>query len=390
MPTPTAPSSARAFAGLLLANTRYWTGPASLARAQIRHWRTQAQAIEQPALRELALAKLREESFNAQAAAVLATIAPRPHRGDALRAIVALELLFDCLDGLTEQPHHDPRAESQRLFAFYLAATDLDAPLPADKDVYLTTLAATVRATLAGLPAWTAVAPVARECAARAAQAQSHMHAARRLGPGPAHAWAREGAAAWPRLAERSGAPAAAAVAPRERSTLGWREYLAGSAASVLTLHALIAAAADPRTGPGDAVAIDSAYMSICAVVTLLDATVDQSADAATGERAYIELYDSPDRLALALAQTASDAARRATRLPSGSHHLMTLAGAMAYWCSHPAARDPAAAAALAPLRAQQRALIAPPLAVMRAWRAAKRARGGLRRRTRAPEAPPC
>lgn len=349
------PQAARAFGALALANLRYWSGLAGLARAQLAHWQAQAQAIEQPALRELALAKLREESFNAQAAAVLATLAPRAHRPEVLRAIVALELLFDCLDGLTERPHAEPLAESERLFAVYLAATDLDAPLPSSDDGYLTTLAIAVRTALANLPAWQAVAPVARECAARAAQAQALMHAAPQLGLGRVGEWARE----------QTGAHGG--------QTLGWREYLAGCAASVLTLHALIAAAADPSTTFQDAIALDAAYISICAVVTLLDATVDERADAERGERAYVELYESPELLSLALADTAREAARRAGALPCGSHHLMTLAGAVAYWCSHPAAREQPAAATLAPLRRQLRGLIAPPLAVLRAWRLAKR-----------------
>jgi tetraprenyl-beta-curcumene synthase len=374
--SPDARVAASAFAALALANLRYWSGLAGLARAQVRHWRAQAERIEDPAMRELALAKLREESFNAQAAAVLATLAPRAHRPEAVRAIVALELLFDCLDGLTERPHPEPLAESERLFAFYLAAIDLDAPPPsASEDGYLCALAATVRAALPGLPGWPAVAAVARDCAARAAEAQARMHAARQLGPGPARAWAREGAQAQVPVhaRPRAGSPATAHPDCPDGNALGWREYLAGSAASVLALHALIAAAADPRTSAQDAAAIDAAYMSICAVVTLLDATVDQNADAAAGERAYIELYESAELLSLALADTARDAARRAGALPSGPYHVMTLAGAIAYWCSHPAAREHPAAATLAPLRRQQRGLIAPPLAVMRAWRAAKR-----------------
>jgi tetraprenyl-beta-curcumene synthase len=363
--SPTAPATAaRAFAALALANLRYWSGLAGLARAQVRHWQTQAHAIEQPELRELALAKLREESFNAQAAAVLATVAPRAHRPQVVRAIIALELLFDCLDGLTERPHPEPLAEAERLFAIYLAATDLDASLPCSGERYLTTLAATVRTALAGLPAWPAVAAVARDCAVRTAQAQARMHAAaRHNGFGAQHVavsalgeWARERASA------------------HDGHALDWREYLAGCAAAVLTLHALIAAAADPRTTPQEAVAIDAAYMSICAVTTLLDATVDEREDAENGERAYIELYESAELLSLALADTARAAARQAAALPSGPHHLMTLAGAIAYWCSHPAARERPAATTLAPLRRQLRPLIAPPLTVMRAWRTAKRA----------------
>jgi tetraprenyl-beta-curcumene synthase len=346
----------RALAGLALANARYWSSTAGQARAQLRHWRARAAAIEDPALRAPALAKLRDEGFNAQAAAVLATIAPRAHRPEVVRAIVALELLFDLLDGLSEQiGGPDPIAAGERLFEPFLVAVD---PRRASAgDAYLAELAATVRGSIAGLPGFAAVAPVARECAARTAQAQVRMHAAAATGRSALAQWAREQAAATP---------------------LGWREYLASSAAAVLTQHALIAAAADPATTPADARAIDRAYLSLCAVVTLLDCVVDHDQDLREGELAYITLYEDRALLASALAASAADAAERCAALPGAGQHLTALAGAVAYWCSDPGARDPRAAATIAPLRRELRALIAPPMLVMRAWRAAKRARAAV------------
>ena len=85
-------------------------------RRELRRWEQRALAIEDPALRALALEKLRGEGFHAEAAAMLATLAPRCHRQDVVEAIVALELLFDYLDGLTERPSGDPLGEGERLF----------------------------------------------------------------------------------------------------------------------------------------------------------------------------------------------------------------------------------------------------------------------------------
>src|ERR1700722_2590058 len=104
----TSPHAARVLAAFALANARYWMYVARQVHRQMRHWEERAQAIEDPELRALALEKLRTEGFNAEAAAMAATIAPRAMRGQAVRAIVALELLFDYLDGLTERPHSDP------------------------------------------------------------------------------------------------------------------------------------------------------------------------------------------------------------------------------------------------------------------------------------------
>jgi tetraprenyl-beta-curcumene synthase len=357
-----------ALAGLTLANARYWSSSAGQARAQLRYWRERAEAIEDDELREIALAKLRDEGFNAQAAAVLATLTPRAHRPQALRAIVALELLFDCLDGLSER---QPLAD-ERLFAPYLAALTLSPERnksqrggvkggvgAQNQTEYLQDLSLTIRAAAAELPAFAAVAPVAHACATRSAQAQTHMHAAARSGDTePAQQWAT-----------RNQNPA---------TRLDWREYLAGSAAAVLTQHALIAAAADPATTTAHARAIDRAYMSVCALVTLLDCVVDEPRDARSGELGYITLYEDRELLALSLARTARLAADRCAQLPGGHRHLSTLAGAVAYWTSDPAAREQPAATTLAPLRRELRGLLGPPTLVLRAWRTAKRAKGAL------------
>ncbi len=94
--------AARAAAALLLANIRYWSSVAPEVHRQLSRWRRRAELIDDQALRALALAKLSEESFNAELAATLATLVARPQRRAVIEAIVTLEVLFDFLDGLTE------------------------------------------------------------------------------------------------------------------------------------------------------------------------------------------------------------------------------------------------------------------------------------------------
>jgi hypothetical protein len=142
----------------------------------------------------------------------------------------------------------------------------------------------------------------------------------------------------------------------------------------VLAVHALIAAAADPRTTHGDAEQIDAAYLSICAL-TMLDSLVDHEHDVATGELNYIELYESSELMATRLASLARDAASRARALPDAAHHVMTLVGIVAYYASAPGASSAFARPVMAPVRKELRPLMTPTLAVMRAWRLAKRAR---------------
>ena len=458
---------ARAGIALLLANARYWGTVAVLVRAQLSRWERRAGAIPDPQLRMLALGKLRGERFNVQSAATLATLAPRAHRAGATKAIVALQVMYDYLDVLTEQPLPDRTRGGRRLFTALLDALTLEpetgggplelqaglklqagegprepraggAPiaetgggplepraggfelqagehplkpraggleLQADEGPlepqaggfelqagehplkpragglelqagegplepraggdyyrhhtragdggYLRELVRTVRLELSRLPAAAAVAAVARESAARCAQAQLLGHAAARAGTAELELWATREAT---------------------DTALGWPEYLAGAAASVLAVHALIAAAADARTTPVDAAQIDAAYLSIGAL-TMLDSLIDRDADIATGQLGYARFYASPEAMATALVGVARDATRRARLLPRAAHHVMTLVGTVAYYASAPAAKSAFAQPVIARLIAELRPLITPTLALMRTWRLAKRVR---------------
>jgi tetraprenyl-beta-curcumene synthase len=347
----------RAGLALMLANARYWSTVAPVVRVELGLWQERARAIPDRALRELALGKLDGERFNAEAGAMLATLAPRAQRPDAVRAIVALQLLFDLLDGLTEQPLPDPLGDGERLFA---AFTDALRPRPLARaavdgdDGYLQELSAAAAGALARLPARGSVIEVAMASAERAAQAQIRMHAAPALGIGQLREWARGQA----------------------RGTgLRWRELAAGSASSVLAVHALIVAAADARTTPARAARIERAYLSICVLLTLLDSLVDERRDALAGELGYIGLYEDRELLARTLAQTAVRAAGQARELGDGAHHVMMLAGVVAYYTSAPDARGELVRPLVARLRRGLALPIAPTLVFMRAWRLARRLR---------------
>ena len=349
--------AARALVALALANARYWSTVAAQVRRQLRHWESRAQAIEDPELRALALCKLHTEGFNAEAAAMAATLAPRARRRHVVEAIVALELLFDYLDGLTEQPLADPLGEGELLYATFLDAIDPSAELPAgdrqahEADGYPQELAGAVKVAIASLPAGEAITPVARRCAARAAQAQIRMHASASIGTAQLAQWAKREA---------------------QDSDLEWREFLAGAASSVLALHALIAAAADPRTTRADAERIEEAYLSICVVVTLLDGLVDHHLDSDASELSYICLYEDPQLLAETLTCAAREASRKSVELRNGAHHVTTLAGAIAYGASSPGARGDLARPVLSRLRSELPPFVFPPLLLMRTWRAGK------------------
>jgi tetraprenyl-beta-curcumene synthase len=359
-------SSARAGSALVLANVRYWSTVAPLVRSQLARWEQAAGAISDPELRVLALGKLRDEHFNAQVAATLATLSPRAQRARVVEAIVALQILYDYLDVLSEQPAADPKRDGQRLFAHLIDAVSVGPAVtrksfelsPNNDDRYLERLSRAVGATFARLPAAAAVAEVAQEAAERCAQAQILHHEASRLGPRLGISDLRD----W--------------ATPRATGTgLGWQELLAGSTASVLAIHALIAAAADPGTTSEDAVELDRTYLSIGAL-SMLDSLVDRAQDIATGQLSYVDLYDGPETMASGLANAARDGIARARGLPNGAHHAMTLVGVVGYYASAPTADDDAfARPAIARVKRELQPLITPTLALMRAWRLAKRAR---------------
>jgi tetraprenyl-beta-curcumene synthase len=363
---------------LALANARYWSTVAPVVRVELARWRARAEAIADPRLRALALAKLDGERFNAEAGAMLATHAPRAHRADAVRAIVALQVLFDLLDGLTEQRLADPLGDGERLFAPFLDALRPGCATAPHADAlpgalaprgeqpagaaggYLLELSDAARAALARLPARAAVIDLAQASACRAAQAQVRMHAAPALGAGQLREWAQ---------------------AQARGTGLGWRELLAGAASSVLVVHALVVAAARPDATTVQAARLADAYLSICVLLTLLDSLVDEQRDERAGRAGYVSLYEDRELLAQALDETAARALAQARTLPDARHHVLMLTGVVAYYASTPAARAERARPLVARV---QRALplVAPTLVFMRAWRLTRGARARARGRS--------
>jgi tetraprenyl-beta-curcumene synthase len=353
--------TARAGVALLLANGRYWPTVAPTVRQQLRHWEQRAQAIPDPQLRRVALEKLHGESFNAEGTTTLATLARRPDRPQIARAIVAMQVMYDYLDGLAEQPAFDNRDDRQLFRAFTDAVTpttpvhDYYLGRPHSDDAgYLNDLTTTVRDTFVALPASDIATPVAQRAAARCAEAQIRVHARGDTGASELEAWA---------------------IHEAVKTTLGWRAFLAGAVTSAMSVYALIAAGTDPQTTREQASAIDVAYLSIGALATMLDSLIDYKHDVSNKTQWYFPYYQDPALLAEQLSKTAREALTQARRLPHAAHHVMTLAGVAAYYLSTPEAKAEPARTLTRDLHQELRPLITPTLTVMRAWRAATQAR---------------
>jgi tetraprenyl-beta-curcumene synthase len=354
---------ARAGLALVLANARYWTTVAPKVRAELTRWRARAMEIEDPDLRTLALHNLQGEGFASEVAATLATLTPRRHRATVVRAVVALEVMYDYLDGLTEQPVPDPITNGRLLFKAFTDALDPSADLqddyyrhcPSQADGgYLRELAATVKDALACLPATKALTPARLHAASRCAEAEVLTHAAAFTDTSHVERWARDAA---------------------NGSGLEWREYLAGALSSVLAVHALIALAGDKRTTVEHAAPIDAVYLALGALSTMLDSVVDYEQDAENGTLAYIRHYNDMSIVGDRMVDIAQAAAQRAYDAPRSVHHLMTLAGVAAYYTSAPSATSELAWPVTSRIQSELQPLITPTLAVMRTWRLMKRVR---------------
>jgi hypothetical protein len=368
--------TARTSVTLVLANIRYWSLVAPQVRKQLGRWEHHAERITDPTLHDVAVENLREEGFNAQATATLATRAPAEHRDSVVEAIIGLQLIYDYLDSLLERALPDPLDDGRRLYRALVDAVTLDTEpcggyyppaLQADDGGYLDELVAVVRRALGRLPSAAAIAEAAKHAAKRCAEAQARAHAVSALGDEQLELWARHNAA---------------------DTGLQWREFLAGAVSSGFALHALIAAAADPRTTPEQALVIDEVYLSICALTTLLDGLIDYEQDMhSTGKPGYIRYYEDHEALSHALKTVLHRAAARTRDAPNSSYHLMTLVGVVAYYLSAPTASSEFARPVTEQIHHELTPLISPTLAVMRAWRSAKRARAvPTRRRPRADE----
>lgn len=354
---------------LLRVNLRYWTMVAPLVRAQLLRWEQYAQAIPDQELQALALRQLQNEGFHSEAAATLATLAPAKHRARVVEAIVASTVMAEYLNAVSEQPSSDPLHNGQQLYKAFGEAVDPDAELSndyysynehRDDGGYLKRLASTVKDTLKSLPAAGAVAKPIRRAAERYCEIEVRAHAVEHAGVAQLESCAR-----------REG----------ERIGLHWRELLAGGAASVLCVDVLLVAAADERTTSEQATDLDRTYLFISGLTTMLDSLVDQQADLRAGKASisYLRYYESGAILREELVGTVRSAVASAHTAPHTVHHVMTAVSAVAYYTSAPEACQESIRSIVAPLHKELRPLIGPALAVMYAWRAAKRLRARWR-----------
>ncbi len=319
---------------------RYWLGLfPGLCRERVRR-RAQALAIDDPLLRDTALAALQKWG-NVEGAVALASFVPRRNRRAAAHAMACFQVAYNYLDMLSEQPSVDPAAANRRLHSALLEALDPNAgSARVDRyehfqsrtdGGYLAGLIGETRAALARLPAYPGLASYALSAAQRIVEFQSANTGHR------SRAGSQEDLAALARWGEAHTQPG---------SDLRWWET-AAAAGSSLGVYALIALAASEPGGtlPARAQAIDEAYFPwIGAVHSLLDNLIDDAEDRAAVQHNLVGCYSSPAEAAARmemLAGRALYAARELAGSGEGYGHELVLAAMASFYLATPESRDP-------------------------------------------------
>jgi tetraprenyl-beta-curcumene synthase len=297
-----------------------------LVRGELDRWRVRASTIPDPLLRAGALSALQANRRNPEATAVFAILAPRARRAEALLAMVPLQIAIDYLDSIGEERVSDPLADGLALHAAICDAVSPDAESgdyylhhPQREDGgYLNDLVAACQKAVAQLPASEPMVPLLRRAANRCGEGQSYTHAAAAAtGVDELEAWAR-----------------------RHESGPGylWWELAAGACSSVAA-HALIAAAADPRTTADEAALIDAAYFPpIGALTVLLDDLIDRADDLEAGQHNYLSYFADQDQAADRIGLLAGRAKAAVARLRHARRNRAILAGVAGFYLSAPSA----------------------------------------------------
>lgn len=321
-PTPLTPAQ---IWRLLAAAARELSWGLPAAERATRHWRTRAEAIPDTPIREDALLSIARKRGHAEGAALFAVLPDR--RSDVLlELLVAYETIWDFLDNVSER--HTTEANGRELHLALIDALDPERPLAdyyrhhpwSDDGGYLKELVEFCRRGCRALPSYERVRlPLLREAWRAQVLALNHLTDSRRR-DAALERWA-------------------ATECPEDMRSASWFE-LSGAASASMTVHALLAIAADADASDREIAATYAAYWPwISLATTMLDSFVDQAEDGDSGNHSYIGHYPS-DRCAIRrLGYCVGRATRAALQLPRGHRHAVIVAAMAAMYLSKQSAR---------------------------------------------------
>jgi tetraprenyl-beta-curcumene synthase len=262
----------------------YWRRMLPLARLEINRWADQATIIDDPGLRQIAVAKIATERQNVESAAFFAVLAG-PDWRRIVRRLVAFQLAYELLDGINEQ--QPALADGLRIHGALVEAVG-GPPVAHNAGDYLQALV--------------------DACGAITTSSAALLVATADIGEAQARNHADDGLKAW-----------AEAHAPQLR----WWE---AAAAGISSLGVLAMLASPPEHHAP----IGRAYVEICALSALLDGLVDLPVDG-TSNRNWLRYYRSQGEASRRLAALAVDAERSIAGLPGAPIHRLILAGLLAH-----------------------------------------------------------
>jgi tetraprenyl-beta-curcumene synthase len=350
---PLRPAQLRA---LVAATTRelVW-GRAAVSR-EIRRWRTAAEQIPDPAIKDDALDVLERKRGNTDGAALFWTLTRRRDVG-LLRLLVAHEMIWDFLDNVSERGAHVGQHNGRQLHLAIVESLDPAPPISdyyryhpwQDDGGYLRALVEACRRGVERLPSY----PIVRATAIREARRAAVQSINHELEPGrrdsELRAWAHS---------EYPG-----------RQSVRWFELSAAASAS-LVIHALLALAATSHASEREVADTYAVYFPwVSLAVVMLDSYADQRDDAAEVAHSYFAHYASDAQAVERLRESIVQSARGALRLPNGERHAVVVACMVAMYLSKDAARSPELRVTTRELARAGGSLTCALLPILRAWR---------------------
>jgi tetraprenyl-beta-curcumene synthase len=331
-----------------------WGLPA-VAR-EVSAWRARALQIPDPAIREDALSSLARKRASTDGAALFWTI-PHTRSRQLLRVLVTYEVLLDFLDSVSERGAQAGLANGRQLHLALAEALDPTRQIsdyyrysPWREDGgYLRALVEACRASCAQLPSYEQVHKELVEEAMRAQVLGINHEPDPILRDAALHDWA---------VQERY-----------EKFDVSWFE-LTGAASASLTVHALLALAAEPSCTELDIERTRAAYNPwISVTTTMLDSYVDQSEDIANADHSYIAHYPNAQFAKQRIRQLIQRSLLEARALPNGERHVLIVACMVAMYLSKDSARTQATRATTASLMAAAGQITKTLLPILRLWR---------------------
>jgi tetraprenyl-beta-curcumene synthase len=291
-----------------------------LGSREIALWRSRAALIPDASIREDALTALDNKRTHAHGAALF-WIIPRRRNVHLLRLLIAYELIWDFLDNLSERAAAFGQTDGRGLHQAIADAIDPAAPISdyysqlpwSDDGGYLQALVEACRERCLLLPSYRAVRALALE-GAHLAQVLAINHYPTDVRDRSLQRWVAQH---FP-----------------DAGDMPWWE-ISGAASAPLTIHALLALAAEPDCTAAQIAAVHRAYFpSLSAATTMLDSFVDRVDDLSSGSHSYIAHYPDGPRAVQSVQRLVRRSMSDARTLNHGTKHAVIAAAMTAMYLS--------------------------------------------------------